>query len=66
MPPAAPAAYQEHIMKIRTACLTAAALAAASAVHAASGVVVSKNAPLKGKSAAEIFAKFGAFCAIKE
>lgn len=53
-------------MKIRTACLTAAALAAASAVHAASGVVVSKNAPLKGKSAAEIFAKFGAFCAIKE
>lgn len=53
-------------MNWKRASAFAAAMGMAVAAHAASGVVVSKNAPIKGKTPAEIFAKFGAFCAIKD
>lgn len=53
-------------MNLRSVALAAAILTLSVAAHAASAVVVSKTIPVKGKSAAEVFAKFGAFCAIQE
>ncbi|NOT72993.1 MAG: SRPBCC family protein [Hyphomicrobium sp.] len=47
-------------------CATAALLVSAGTTLAASGVVTSKGIEIKGKTAADVLAKFGAFCAIKD
>jgi hypothetical protein len=51
---------------LRMAGIAAGLVACAVAAHAASGVVVAKSAEVKGKAAADLVARFGAFCAIKD
>ncbi len=46
--------------------LVAIAMIPGIAAHAASGVIVSKKLEIKGMSAADVMARFGAFCGIKD
>jgi len=51
---------------VRIAGLAAGVAALATLAHAASGVVVSKSAEVKGKAAADIAAKYATVCGIKD
>lgn len=53
-------------MRALTSICAAALALTAGAALAASGVVTSKSVEIKGKTAADVLAKFGAFCAIKD